>query len=98
MVQKDYGPVLMLNLLKKASDREQLLTTSVKYILEENAEELGNVSYYHHDFHSIGIKNLHTMMEGTEDFVTSKGYYCEDLLTNTVTKNQTGVVRTNCMD
>jgi hypothetical protein len=98
MVQKDYGPVLMLNLLKEASDREQLLTTSIKYILEENAEELGNVSYYHHDFHNIGIKNLHKLMDGTEEFVTNKGYYCEELSTNTVIKNQTGIVRTNCMD
>lgn len=97
MLRKDYGDVIMVNLLKESSDREQLLTTSVKYLLEKNSQEMG-VTYYHHDFHHLGIKNLNRILEGTEEFITKHGYYCEDLSNNNVLKNQTGIVRTNCMD
>jgi hypothetical protein len=97
MLRKDYGDVIMVNLLKESSDREQLLTTTIKYLLEKNSEEMG-VTYYHHDFHHLGIKNLNRILEGTEEFITKHGYYCEDLSNNNVLKNQTGIVRTNCMD
>lgn len=53
-----YGKVLMVNLLKEKSEREELLSSNVKLILEENKTEFGDITYYHFDFHSHGIKNL----------------------------------------
>jgi hypothetical protein len=50
-----YGKILMINLLKEKSEREELLSSNVKRLLEMN-KELNNISYYHFDFHQQGIK------------------------------------------
>lgn len=95
--KEKYGQILMINLLKEKSEREQLLSINVKLLFDSN-KDIKGVTYFHYDFHQQGIKNLRKIMEGSDKFIDSIGYYSENLETQTVLTNQNGVVRTNCMD
>ena len=97
-LNEDYTSVLMVNLLKETSERENLLTTNVKHLIETNNKDIGEVEYYHFDFHANGIKNVYRILEGTKAFIKDNKYYWEELETGNVLKNQNGVIRTNCMD
>lgn len=97
-ISEDYSRILMVNLLKEKSEREEMLSINIKNIVEDKKLELGEISYFHFDFHSHGIKNLKWILEGTEEFVKSNGYYAENLKTGEVLRYQSGIVRTNWMD
>lgn len=61
MLLNEHDRILMVNLLKEKSEREQLLTTNIEFLLDEYTKDMGDISYYHFDFHNHGIKNLHNL-------------------------------------
>ena len=64
----------------------------------KNSVDIGDVEYFHYDFHKNKIENLHLILKGTDQFIYLIEYYKENLKTKQVLKYQKGVIRTNWMD
>ncbi|KAK9699155.1 hypothetical protein RND81_08G156400 [Saponaria officinalis] len=91
-----YGEILALDLTDKLGDEGKL---SAAYAAE--MQKLPNVRYVSFDFHSVcgnsNFDNLHVLYDEIKDDFETQGYFLVDS-EQTVLKEQTGVIRSNCID
>ncbi|CAH0493032.1 unnamed protein product [Peronospora farinosa] len=99
-----YGRVLLVNLIDKKKEQLKLGEAMAKTIADAATKDshiLAAVRLvwfdFHHECRNMKWENLEKLIKQVDDDFLDHGYFCKGA-DGVVVSNQSGVVRTNCMD
>lgn len=99
-IQKDYPLIYMINLMNFNKPNEQIITQNFENQIKINS--LRSTKYVFWDFQNEckhdNYEKIDSLMKNTENIMNIFKFYCEDLSTGEITKEQNGIIRTNCLD
>lgn len=95
-----YKMIFMINLMNFHKPNEQIITQNFENQIKMN--NLRKVKYVFWDFQneckSDNYERIDVLMKNMENVMNIFKFYCEDLNTGEIIKEQAGVIRTNCLD
>lgn len=99
-LQKDFSMLFIINLMNTMKPNEQAITSSLENQMKINNPK--SVKYFFYDFQNEckydNYENLDSFIENLENVFNIFKFYCEDTNTGEVHKQQSGIIRTNCLD
>jgi hypothetical protein len=99
-IQKDYKFLFFVNLMNVNKPNENIITSNFENQIKMN--NLKNLRYYFFDFQNECKYDNYDRLDGfvanIENVLNMFKFYCEDINTKEVNKDQSGVIRTNCLD
>lgn len=100
-IQKDYFPLIfMINLMNFHKPNEQIITQNFENQIKIN--NLRSCKYVFWDFQSEckndNYDRIDLLIKNVENVMNIFKFYCEDVQTGEIIKEQTGIIRTNCLD
>jgi hypothetical protein len=101
-VMYGYSMIFMINLMNANKPGEQIITNNIEKQIQIN--EVKNLKYLFFDFQnetkSENYEKLETFTSNhyLKEILDYFKFFCEDLQTGSVSKQQLGIIRTNCLD
>jgi hypothetical protein len=99
-IQKDFQMVFIVNLMNSNKPNEQIITQNLENQIKIN--NLKSCRYYFFDFQNEckydNYDKLDVFIKNLENVFNIFKFYCEDVNSGEVHKEQCGVIRTNCLD
>lgn len=100
-IQKDYFPLIfMINLMNFYKPNEQIITQNFENQIK--IKNLRSCKYVFWDFQSEckndNYEKIDLLIKNIENVMNIFKFYCEDINTAEIIKEQTGIIRTNCLD
>jgi hypothetical protein len=100
-IQKDYFPLIfMINLMNFHKPNEQIITQNFENQIKIN--NLRSCKYVFWDFQSEckndNYERIDMLIKNVENVLNIFKFYCEDVNTGEIIKEQNGIMRTNCLD
>ncbi len=99
-IQKDYQMIFIVNLMNAHKPNEQIITQNLENQIKING--LKSCRYYFFDFQNEckydNYDKINSFVGNLESVFNIFKFYCEDVNTEKVHKEQCGVIRTNCLD
>lgn len=102
-IKNDYGRMILINLLERKKEGENLLTAAFEQLIEENHSTLSNFCrYVYFDLNEAFKNNLvgeiFQMLTKLDPLLKEFGFFKWDCLRNDILKLQRGVIRVDCLD
>jgi hypothetical protein len=99
-IQQDFQMVFIVNLMNSNKPNEQIITQNLENQIKMNS--LKSCRYYFFDFQNEckydNYEKLDAFISNMESVFNIFKFYCEDVNTGEIHKEQSGVIRTNCLD
>jgi len=100
-IRKDYFQLIfMINLMNFHKPNEQIITQNFENQIKIN--NLRSCKYIFWDFQNEckndNYERIDLLIKNVENIMNIFKFYCEDVYTGEIIKEQTGIIRTNCLD
>jgi hypothetical protein len=100
-IQKNFPLIYVVNLMSNSKPNESIITENIENQIKLTG--LKSVKYHFFDFHYEckydNYESIEKFIDTSLDQVLSIfKYYCEDTNSGEVCKDQTGIIRTSCLD
>jgi hypothetical protein len=99
-IQKDFQMVFFVNLMNTTKPNEQIITQNLENQIKIN--NLKSCRYYFFDFQNECKYDNYDKIDGfianMEGVFNIFKFFCEDTNTGEIHKEQSGIIRTNCLD
>lgn len=99
-IEKDYPLIYCVNLLNRKKEGENIITLS--YEKQIRKSEFKNLRYYYFDMQNEckydNYDRIEYLMQQVNNVLNIFQFFCENESTHEVHKDQTGTIRTNCLD
>lgn len=100
-IQKDYFPLIfIINLMNFHKPNEQIITQNFENQIKINS--LRSCKYVFWDFQNEckndNYERIDLLIKNVENVMNIFKFYCEDINSGEIIKEQTGIIRTNCLD
>jgi hypothetical protein len=100
-IQQNYSLIYLINLMSNSKPNESIITENIENQIK--LTKLNTVKYHFFDFHSeCKYDNYERIEYIVEQYINQVlnifKYFCEDMNSGEIYKEQTGVIRTNCLD
>lgn len=98
----EYSMMFMVNLMNQYKPGEQMITKNMEKQIRSC--DLKNIKYFFFDFQTetkyenYDKLEVFTTMKNVKEVLDYFKFHVEDMNTKTITKEQTGIIRTNCLD
>ena len=102
-IKSDYGRVLMINLLERSKEGENLLTAALEQIVEENSSTLNSFCRYlfydiNESFKKYSFGEIYQILTRIDPVLKEFGFFRWDYISNDIHRLQRGVIRVGCLD
>jgi hypothetical protein len=99
-IQKDFQMVFFVNLMNTTKPNEQIITQNLENQIKIN--NLKSCRYYFFDFQNEckydNYDKIDTYINSMESVFNIFKFFCEDTVSGEIHKEQSGIIRTNCLD
>ena len=100
-IQNNYPLIYIINLMSNSKPNESIITENIESQIKLTTFK--TVKYHFFDFHHEckydNYEKIEKFIENPLDNILAIfKYYCEDINTGEIKKEQTGVIRVNCLD